>query len=317
MKKELLSIMQKSVQDSSAFDKLFDYKKISHAFLQYLQTDKPTRIISPTNTNYIFFQFSKGYGHRITRPLNTDLYIENKRNFDEAFDRLIDFLGDIKQSREKTIKMKKYRSFINSNELCKVIYTAQQSVGCIGDSFLNPNQSRKRVGQLFENFIKLIIQNIGFNCESRRISLPVSGHPDIKMSYELDLVISDNKAIITSEIEGIHPSEIVGSVKTTSKDRIDKVFLDKFLLSRLIGRDIPVIAVFLHDVQRAKKANSIFGINSTFKSNHFLFYTVALNRLDGVYYIDPRPIMTSGQRLSDYISNFQNLLTKDIWDLTK
>jgi hypothetical protein len=119
------------------------------------------------------------------------------------------------------------------------------------------------------------------------------------MSYELDLVFSRNKAIITSETRLIHPSEVVGSVKTTSKDRIDKIFLDKYLLTRLLGRDIPVIAIFLHDVQRARKGNSIFGINSTFKSNHFLGYTVALNRLDGVYYVDPRPVMEANERLRE------------------
>ena len=32
------------------------------------------------------------------------------------------------------------------------------------------------------------------------------------------------------------------------------------------------------------KGQSNFGIASTFKSNHFLGYTIALNRLDGVYY---------------------------------
>jgi hypothetical protein len=136
------------------------------------------------------------------------------------------------------------------------------------------------------------------------------------MSYELDLVFSRNKAIITSETRLIHPSEVVGSVKTTSKDRIDKIFLDKYLLTRLLGRDIPVIAIFLHDVQRARKGNSIFGINSTFKSNHFLGYTVALNRLDGVYYVDPRPIMEANERLREQIHDFQQFLVKDLWRLS-
>jgi hypothetical protein len=46
------------------------------------------------------------------------------------------------------------------------------------------------------------------------------------MSYELDVVFSRNELILTSNEEHkyIHPSEIVGSVKTTSKDRIDKIF---------------------------------------------------------------------------------------------
>jgi hypothetical protein len=110
---------------------------------------------------------------------------------------------------------------------------------------------------------------------------------------------------------------VVGSVKTTSKDRIDKIFLDKFLLTRLLGREIPVVAIFLHDVQRAKRGESIFGINSTFKTNHFLGYTVALNKLDGVYYVDPRPEMQTNERLREQIRDFQSFLARDLWVLAK
>ena len=113
----------------------------------------------------------------------------------------------------------------------------------------------------------------------------------------------------------IKPNEIVGSIKTTSKDRIDKIFLDKYMMSRLLGRSIPVIAVFLHDVQRAKKAGSIFGVNSTFKKNHFMGYTYALNRLDGVYYVDPRPDMVNEATLCQEISDFGKLITHDLWNL--
>jgi len=136
------------------------------------------------------------------------------------------------------------------------------------------------------------------------------------MSYELDLVFSRNKAIVAAETKFIDVTEIVGSVKTTSKDRIDKVFLDKYLLTKLLGRNVPVVAIFLHDVQRARRGKSIFGINSTFKSNHFLGYTVALNRLDGVYYVDPRPEMVANDRLREQIGDFQKFLVRDLWTLS-
>jgi hypothetical protein len=87
-------------------------------------------------------------------------------------------------------------------------------------------------------------------------------------------------------------------------------------LTKLLGRDIPVIAIFLHDVQRARRGSSIFGINSTFKSNHFLGYTVALNKLDGVYYVDPRPEMIANERLHEQIHDFQQFLVKDLWTLS-
>lgn len=306
-----------SVQDKTAFTSLNDYLKIAHAFLEYLQSENPTRIISPTTNNYIFYQFDNTNGYKITRPLNSNLFIESPQELKEHFERFVSFLSELKIQQEKTIDNPKYQKYISSREIDRVIYTLQQSIGSIGDSFENANQSRKRIGQLFEVLIKLIIKELGLECEPRTVNLPIPNFSGYHMSYELDLVFSRNKAIITSETMYIYENEIVGSVKTTSKDRIDKIFLDKFLLSKLLNRDIKVIAVFLHDVQRAVKGNSIFGIASTFKTNHFLGYTVALNKLDGVYYVDPRPEMTSNPKLAEQVRDFQQFLLRDLWTLTK
>lgn len=312
-----LEDLQESVRDTLAFNKLDDYSLLSHEFLEYLKKAEPTKIISPTKSNYIFFQYDKTYKHNITRPLNSDLFITSPKAFADAYERFTEFLGELKKQHENLGGQEKTNQYLSTNEINKVVYTMQQSVGSIGDSFPNPNQSRKRAGQLFEILIKLIIQGVGLECEPRTIRIPIPDHPDTKMSYELDLVFSRNATIVTSETKFLQPTEVVGSVKTTSKDRLDKVFLDKFLLSRLLGRDVPVVAVFLHDVQRARKGNSIFGINSTFKSNHFLGYTAALNPLDGVYYVDPIPEMIRNPQLKKEIHDFQQLIVHDLWALSK
>ncbi len=308
--------LQASVRDKSAFGELGHYFTLCYTFLHTLEETRPTRIVSPTRHNYVFYQYDEMYGHRITRPLNTNLFLESADDFKIAFERFIAFLADLKKFQRAIIDQDAKRGYLDSNEINKVIYTVQQSVGSIGDSFDNPNQSRKRVGQLFENLVKLIIQEVGVECESRRVSMPIPGYPDYTMSYDLDLVFSRDKAIVASETELIHPAEVVGSVKTTSKDRIDKIFLDKYLLTQFLGREVRVIAIFLHDVQRARRGQSIFGINSTFKSNHFMGYTVALNRLDGVYYVDPSPKMVTDERLREEISDFQHFITHDLWILS-
>ncbi|MGD1083361.1 MAG: hypothetical protein ABSA47_01265 [Verrucomicrobiota bacterium] len=223
----------------------------------------------------------------------------------------------MKRHKQSVADSKGRQRYLESKEINRVVYTLQQSVGCVGDSFDIENQSRKRIGQLFESLVTLVIKEIGVTCEARVINLPIPGYPGREMSYELDLVFSRNKAIIASETKHIHTSEVVGSVKTTSKDRLDKIFLDKFLLTKLLGREIPVVAIFLHDVQRAKRGESIFGINSTFKTNHFLGYTVALNKLEGVYYVDPRPEMQTNARLREQIRDFQSFLVRDLWLLAK
>lgn len=311
-----LGDLHESVRDRSAFKKLDDCLTIGRAFLGLIQQERPTRIVSPSNPNYIFYQYDQNYGHKITRPLNTDLFVERAADFEQGFGRFIDFLSDLRKYRAAASDQGRNRSYVESNELNRMVYTLQQGIGCISDSFEDANQSRKRAGQLFETLIKLILQEVGVECEPRTINIPIPDHPGYAMSCQLDLVFSRSKAILTSETKFIHPHEIVGSVKTTSKDRIDKVFLDKFLLTRLLGREIPVVAIFLHDVQRARRGNSIFGINTTFKSNHFLGYAVALNRLDGVYYVDPRPEMLTNPRLREQIFDFQQFLVRDLWTLT-
>lgn len=317
MKETTLGDLQASVQDKSAFGNLDDYLTICRSFLSFLHRTSPTRIVSPSHLNYIFFQYGKDYGNKITRPLNIDLFFESLTEFKATFERFMDFLEDMKKHQEAAVDRRINKEFISSKKINKVVYTIQQSIGSIGDSFDNPNQSRKRVGQLFENLVKLVIQEVGLHCESRTINIPIPDHSGYLLSYALDLVFSREKAILASETELILPSETVGSVKTTSKDRIDKIFLDKYLLTRLIGREIRVVAIFLHDVQRAQKGDSIFGINSTFKTNHFLGYTVALNKLDGVYYVDPRPEMITDRRLSEHIQDFQQFLLKDLWKLSE
>ncbi len=316
MKSVTLSDLQESVQDKSAFDGLGDYLKLCKTFLSFIGDSATTKIISPSQPNYFFYQYSEKFGHKISRPLNKNLFEESPDEFDAIFQRFINFLDDLKNDQGKIRNNRKCRSYLQSKEIHTVVYTIQQSIGCVSDSFNNSNQSRKRVGQLFERLIKLLIQELGIECQPRTIKIPIPGYEDRYMPYELDVVFSRNKAVLTAESKFIHSCEVVGSIKTSSKDRIDKIFLDKFLITKLLGRDIPVIAIFLHDVQRAKRGESIFGVNSTFKTNHFLGYTIALNKFDGVYYVDPRPEMFSNKKLAEQIFDFQKFLINDLWVLS-
>ncbi len=302
------------MQRTDAFRKLEDYEDLSMKFLASLSKYKPTRIVSPNAHNYVFFQYGSNYGHRITRPLNTDLLLELPDMFEKKVRQFHDVLEILRRAtgnRTEAIRRKGFDlSLIDS-----VIYTIQQTIGSIGDSLPNPNQSRKRVGQLFEGLIRLIIEAVGVNCEGRTIRIPIPGYSGRSMTYELDMVLSRGNAIVASETRFIAPEEIVGSIKTTSKDRLDKIFLDKFLMSKLLERNVKVVAIFLHDVQRARRGTNLFGINSTFKTNHFLGYSIALNPLDGVYYVDPRPAMVENPDLAKRIGGFSRFLTQDIWKI--
>lgn len=108
----------------------------------------------------------------------------------------------------------------------------------------------------------------------------------------------------------------IGSVKTSGKDRLDKVFLDKLFYNRLKGVEIPHFAVFLGDVQRSGKEPH-YGVSQTFLSGHFKAYTLLMNPLDGVYCCDVRPIMEKDDMLKKEIKRLDQLLCKDIWMLCK
>ena len=156
--------LQRSVIDTNAFERLDDYFLICQTLLELFENTNPTKIISPSDHNYMFYQYDVKYGHKITRPINTDLFIEMPQDFRAAFERFASFLDDVRRYQDASSQQRRIYDYCLTNEVNRVVYTIQQSIGCIGDSFENPNQSRKRIGQLFELFIKIIIQQLGLEC---------------------------------------------------------------------------------------------------------------------------------------------------------
>ena len=186
----------------------------------------------------------------------------------------------------------------------------QQTIGAALDGLPagKSNQARKVNGDLFERLIRLLIVSINVDCVSGTMQVPVKdvdGTELFKSSYQHDLLLSKEDEL-----------KIIGSVKTSSKDRIDKVFMDKFLYNRLTGTSLPHIAIFLNDVQRKKtKRLNGYGISPTFLPGHFKAYTVKLNPLDGVYYCDIRPNMRDDALLSQHIKTIDNFFFSDLWEL--
>lgn len=173
--------LQESIRDSSAFTELEDYLLIARAYLRYAEESTLTRIVSPSHHNYIFYQYPEDHGHNLTRPLNTNLFFESSEEAASAFERFMNFLPELRRYRESVIEKDAHQKYVESKELNRVVYTIQQSIGSISDSFENPNQARKRAGQLFENLVALIIQSLGVECESRTVSVPIPGFPDYKI----------------------------------------------------------------------------------------------------------------------------------------
>jgi hypothetical protein len=115
---------------------------------------------------------------------------------------------------------------------------------------------------------------------------------------------------VKSGTKSIDEEEIVISLKTTSKDRMGKIFLDKLLMQKFAEHPVKVIGIFLNDVQRKDTKQTSY----TFVSGLFMVYTKFLTQLEGVYFIDPPPI-TKQAPYNQYISSFSKFIAEDIWKL--
>jgi len=293
----LKKIVQQATNKAN-FSELSGYIRFCDEYLLYVAENLQAVIISQNENHYQFYQYDKSGNYQITRPINSSLMFDNK-NFNKASKEYLKILQNIKtiDKNDKSI-----RQIINNTT-----YTLQQSIGAALDALPagKSNTARKLNGDLFEHFIRLILREIGIVCDSGVVQIPVIIDDEklFDMSYQHDLIFKDGEDI-----------KLIGSIKTSSKDRIDKIFIDKFLYNKLTEKQTPHIAIFLNDVQRknTKKENE-YGINATFLPGHFKGYTVKLNPLDGVYYCDIRPNMITEPILKDHIKTFDNLLVTDIW----
>lgn len=253
-------------------------------------------IVSQNEQNYRFFQYKKDGAFNVTRPINANLML----SFEEFEQKQRLFFSVLQHVREQSMNTPENRQLLNN-----FLYTAQQSIGATLDALpaTRSNTARKINGDLFERLIRLVIKEIGIDVSEGTIAVPVilNGQEVFRMNYQHDVIIRVEKF-----------TKAIGSVKTSSKDRLDKIFVDKFLYNRLTDTNMPHFAVFLNDVQRKGKEGK-YGINPTFLPGHFKGYTIKLNPLDGVYYCDIRANMLTEDILKDYIKTFDHFLFEDIW----
>ena len=289
-----------TASDKTNFTKISDYVDFCVRFLEFAAHGLQALIVSQNESHYRFYQYKKDGHFNVTRPINSHLM------YDAATSHIIKsrFVKTLLQARDIPANDAKNRCIIRNS-----IYTIQQSIGAALDALPagRSNNARKINGDLFERLIRLLIVELGVDCQSGVVKIPVTadGVELFQMSYQHDLVIRFQNDV-----------KIIGSVKTSSKDRIDKIFMDKFLYSRLAETDIPHIAVFLNDIQRKKtRQENKFGVSATFLPGHFKGYTVKLNPLNGVYYCDIRPNMQTDPLLRSHIQTIDHLFCTDLWSL--
>ena len=287
-------------RDKTKFNTLQDYTDFCQAYLEFVASGKLQAVIVARNENhYQFWQYGKSGNYQITRPINSHLMLQAE-SFGAAKETFSYTLRNLRDTSSGQNADQMVRSCLNNT-----VYTIQQSIGAALDALPAgaSNTARKINGDLFERLIRLVLVEMGVRAETGTVKVPVvvDDQTQFKMNYQHDLII---------EFQG--EVRAIGSVKTSSKDRIDKIFIDKFLYSKLTESDLPHIAIFLNDVQRAGKEPD-YRVGATFLPGHFKGYTIKLNPLDGVYYCDIRPNMKTDTILKKHIKTFDHLLCSDIW----
>ena len=288
------------VSDKERFLSLTDYTDFCRRYLDFVAQGLQAVIVSQNESHYQFYQYKEDGHFNITRPLNSDLMYTA-----EAYSKVADdFLGVLEHVKDIPEEDTEHRSVI-----VRTIYTIQQCIGAALDALPagQSNRARKVNGDLFERLMQLLVRQVGITCETGTVQVPVeiNGEEQIRMSYQHDLLIYDRDEL-----------RVIGSVKTSSKDRLGKIFMDKFLYNKLTDTLLPHVAIFLNDVQRKKtKRENRYGINSTFLPGHFKGFTIKLNPLDGVYYCDIRPNMRTDPILKAHIQTIDHFFCSDLWAL--
>ncbi|MBC8200358.1 MAG: hypothetical protein H8E80_10040 [Desulfobacteraceae bacterium] len=239
---------------------------------------------------------------KFARPVNNNLFINEIEEFKKSYKSFLEALKQIKNG--KKIKREDYST------IDAVVYTIQQSIGVGMDFLCNPNSARKHVGNRFEELIRNIVSQAGITNDKVVFKIPYPSEEGEKLySCETDIILSPHERV-KSNIKTINEDEIVISLKTTSKDRMGKIFLDKLLMQKFAEHPVKVVGIFLNDVQRKNTDK----ISYTFVSGLFMVYTKFLIQLEGVYFIDPPPI-TKTAPYNEHISPFSQFIANDIWEV--
>ncbi len=252
---------------------------------------------------YVIFTSEIAGVKKFVRPINTELIITDEKDFKSYGTRFLNIINKLKHGKHN-FENKDYYVFD------RYLYTIQQMIGAGLDLLVNPNSARKHVGNRFEELIKTVFTEIGINNKRIVLQIPYETEDGQKIyRCENDMILSPFEQV-NSTNQSIHEKEIVVAVKTTSKDRMGKIFIDKMLLERFVGHPQRIIGIFLNDVQRKESDN----ISFTLVSGLFMVYSKFLTQLDGVYYLDMPPNSLKSP-LNQHMKPFSTLLLSDIWKL--
>lgn len=242
------------------------------------------------------------------RPFRKDLFVRESKTLEKDFK---GFESIVKNLRDEKRNFKSGDFHLVDS----VVYTIQQAMGIGLDLTVHPNSARKHVGNRFEELIRTLFNTLGISIKKVVLSIPYETEEGNKYyRCETDVIISPYDKV-RSDSKTINPNEIVISLKTTTKDRMPKIFIDKVLMEKFVGHKVKVVGISQNDIQR-KEDGEKTKISYTFVSNLFMVYTKFLAELEGYYYLDPPPKALE-KPFNQYISPFSKFFLEDLWEILR
>ncbi|HMN26101.1 MAG: hypothetical protein IT276_03555 [Ignavibacteriaceae bacterium] len=255
---------------------------------------------------YIICSSSIAGTKKSIRPFRDDLFLRSSKTFEKDFKRFESIIKSIKCGNRNFNKD-------DYHIVDSVVYTIQQSMGIGLDLMVQSNSARKHVGNRFEELIRTLFSDMGISLKKVVLKIPYETEDGEKYyRCETDIIISPFKKV-KSDSKTIHANEIVISLKTTTKDRMPKIFIDKVLMEKFVGHPVKVVGISQNDIQRKDSGNET-KISYTFVSNLFMVYTKFLAQLEGYYYLDT-PAKALEKPFNQHIFPFSKLVIDDIWNM--
>lgn len=298
--------LARDITDNKTYKSLSQYLDLAHRYADFVAEEGNIQVIhsqTPEEHHYVFYQYQdESIHYKITRPINSQMMVPAS-SFEQEEKIFLELLSDLGKMKEASSEERK--GFNN------MVYTIQQSIGATLDSLnTNANSARKINGNMFENLIRLLFQNLGLDARTNIATLKLKDENNQvvhTMKYQQDLVLKQNGQL-----------KLIGDIKTSSKDRFDKVFMDAYFYNKIADAAIPHIAVFLNDVQRSKtKKRNQYRTSSTFCKGRFIGYSIGLDVLSGVYYCDKTRSMEEESYLQRKIKTLDCLYCEDIFKFLK
>ena len=282
---------------------LVEFKDVANRVLDYMPAVIDERI---EYLDYVLCSSTTAGTRKRIRPFNKNLFLNSSPDFINQFEELIQILEKLKTS-DRNFSAEDFK-IVDS-----VVYTVQQSIGIGLDLLVAPNSARKHVGNRFEELIRILLKAI--KIPTKKVVLAIPYETDEGQKYyrcETDVIISPYSKV-RSDTKSIDPHEIVISLKTTTKDRMPKIFIDKILMERFLDHEVRMVGISLNDIQRKEEKGKI-KTSYTFVSNLFMVYTKFLAELEGYYYLDiPKRALEAP--FTNHVFAFSKFLLEDVWSL--